>query len=260
MASIVNEDPKFPRHPNPHHVNLPGVVNVQQVTMSPTVGKISKAIAMAQASLEALHKDGKSHHGKYATLSATLDAVMGAYSSHSIAIVQCPGGSRGELHLTTLLSHESGEWIASTITMSTGAKGAAQDVGSAVTYARRYALQAMVGIAPEDDDGAAAHRAAKGRKKRTQGPAAVDRTVERGNTPRDRMTVAWAELEELHADNSLEPPVWGPLVRKIRGGTSWPGDKAEEDDFNEAIAGIRALIKGFGPGSVRRADVGPDNV
>ena len=239
-------------------VYVPGAVTVQQVTMSPTCGKIAKAIAMAQAEIGTLHKDAKSHHGKYATLAATLEAVAGAYSSNHIAITQHPGGPRGELHLTTLLLHESGEWIASTITMSTGAKSAAQDVGSAVSYARRYALQAVAGIAPEDDDGAAAHRAAKGRTKRTRGPVAVDTSVKRADTPRDRMTVAWAELDELHADNGLEPPVWGPLVRKIRGGTSWPGDKATEDDFNEAINGIRKLIEAFGPGSVRRAEVGPD--
>ena len=58
-----------------------------------------------------------------------------------------------------MLIHASGQWLSNTFTMPVS-KADAQGVGSAITYARRYALAAMVGVAPEDDDGNAATKAA----------------------------------------------------------------------------------------------------
>lgn len=128
---------------------------------SETIGKIADALAKAQATADKLAKTSTAQAGQYsytyATLADSIAAVREAFSANGIAIVQGAGLVDGVVEVTTTLAHSSGEWMSSVMSMPTGRKP--QEVGSAITYARRYALQAMCGIAPDDDDGAAAQRA-----------------------------------------------------------------------------------------------------
>ena len=127
---------------------------------SPTIGEIAKALAAAQGEVEGAKKtaenpgfkrDGKNL--KYADLASVWDACREALSKNGLAVVQLPvPGDDQHLHLLTRLIHTSGEWIASHIAIPLAANSA-HGYGSALTYARRYGLSAMVGIAQEDDDG-----------------------------------------------------------------------------------------------------------
>ncbi len=125
---------------------------------SSTLGALAKALAAAQGKIEGAKKTAQNPHlkNKYATLSDVWDACRAQLSSAGLAIVQLiePAGEKA-VCVVTMLVHESGEWIRSRVIVPVS-KPDAQGFGSAITYARRYALSAMVGVAPDDDDGNAA--------------------------------------------------------------------------------------------------------
>ncbi len=99
------------------------------------------------------------------------DAIREPLSANGLSIVQQPiDGATGGVLLRTILLHSSGQALESQFTMPLKPNASAQDVGSALTYARRYTLMALVGIAPEDDDG----NAATGRQAPAQAKAEVN--------------------------------------------------------------------------------------
>src|SRR5215813_13789289 len=132
---------------------------------SESVAALASALAKAQAelvnpekSLTATIRGGRPGEGdrsfRYATLASGLDIVRKTLGQHEIATVQTtaidPGV--GMVNLTTMLAHASGEWIASDWPVCPISDTASpQRMGTALTYARRYALFTLVGIAGEDD-------------------------------------------------------------------------------------------------------------
>lgn len=130
---------------------------------SQTIDKLSAALAKAQAEIEGAEKDRKNDHfrSKYATLAAVWEAWQAVGPKNGLAVSQWPGDfADGKLTMVSVLTHSSGEWMRQTLTMPV-VKADPQGYGSATTYARRYALMALAGIAPEDDDGNAASTPAK---------------------------------------------------------------------------------------------------
>jgi len=129
---------------------------------SENIAALSAALALAQGKIEGAVKGKENPHfkSKYADLSAVWEACRDALTANGLAVIQSPGPiAEGRLEMTTMLVHSSGEWIRGALTIPLG-KVDAQAYGSAVTYARRYALAAFVGVSPEDDDGNAAAKAA----------------------------------------------------------------------------------------------------
>ena len=132
---------------------------------SDTVAALASALAKAQAelvnpekSLTATIRTGRAGEGersfRYAPLSSGLDIVRKTLGQHEIATVQTTAVDQaaGIVNLTTMLAHASGEWIASDWPVCAIADMATpQRMGAALTYARRYALFTLVGIAGEDD-------------------------------------------------------------------------------------------------------------
>jgi hypothetical protein len=132
---------------------------------SETVAALASALAKAQAelinpekSLTATIRTGRPGDGersfRYAPLSSGLDIVRKTLGQHEIATLQTTAidQTAGMVHLTTTLAHASGEWIASDWPVCPIAETAnPQRMGAALTYARRYALFTLVGIAGEDD-------------------------------------------------------------------------------------------------------------
>jgi len=127
--------------------------------MSESIKDLATALAKTQAQLKPAIKDSTNPHfkSKYADLGAIWDACRKALADNGLSIVQMPTDSAdGRVALTTVLLHISGEYIGTTFSTRLQ-QDSAQGVGSALTYLRRYALAAMVGIvADEDDDGNAA--------------------------------------------------------------------------------------------------------
>lgn len=123
---------------------------------SPTLGELAKALAAAQGQIQSAKKSAQNPHfrTRYADLASIWDACRGPLSAHGLCVVQTtdPQGRDGVM-VTTSLLHASGEWIRSSLYVPVS-KADAQGFGSALTYARRYSLAAMVGVAPDDDDDA----------------------------------------------------------------------------------------------------------
>ena len=132
---------------------------------SESIGTIAAALAKAQGELVNPEKllvatirsegPGSAERSfRYASLSSGLDIVRKTLSQHEIATVQTTSidQSAGIVNLTTVLAHASGEWIASDWPVCAIAETATPHrMGAALTYARRYALFTLVGIAGEDD-------------------------------------------------------------------------------------------------------------
>lgn len=128
---------------------------------SDSITEISKALAKFQAEVENPPNtaDNPFFKSKYAPLPDILNDVRPLLASHGLSVIQMPGGDGESITVTTTLLHASGEWIESeplTLPSTPDNKGkyTAQGAGSAITYGRRYALAAMLGISGEDDDGA----------------------------------------------------------------------------------------------------------
>lgn len=108
----------------------------------------------AQSEMGGAHKGANNpfFKSKYADLSEVVKAVKEPFSNNGLSYVQFPIESHCRIGVETILMHESGEWISSEFTVQL-TKQDAQGAGSAITYCRRYALQAIAGIPSEDDDG-----------------------------------------------------------------------------------------------------------
>lgn len=135
---------------------------------SESINELASALAKAQAKFG---NPPRSHEGKvsgttkagkpyeyryrYADLADTIGAVREHLNAEGLSVVQMiePDGNGGLL-LGTQIIHSSGQWIRGDVTIPPGLSS--QDLGSALTYRRRYALSAMLGIAAEDDDDGAA--------------------------------------------------------------------------------------------------------
>jgi hypothetical protein len=126
---------------------------------SETIGALAAALSKAQADITGALKDSSNpfFKSKYADLASCWDACRKQLAANNLAVIQTVSVNweRDESVLITTLAHSSGEWIRSELPIR--AKDASpQAQGSAITYARRYALAAIVGLAQIDDDAEAA--------------------------------------------------------------------------------------------------------
>jgi len=120
---------------------------------SEQVNELAAALAKTQGQIQGAVKDSTNpaFKSRYADLASVWDACRVALSLNGLAVVQGPALADRGVSVTTRLLHSSGQWAESTLILPMD-KATAQGAGSAITYARRYALAAMVGVAPDDDD------------------------------------------------------------------------------------------------------------
>lgn len=123
---------------------------------SDNIQEIAAAIATAQAAIPPAAKNAQNPHlrNRYADLAAVWAAVRDELPKHGLAVVQTMvPRDDGKACVRTLLTHTSGQWIAGECALPVP-KADPQGYGSAITYARRYSLSAMLGVVSEDDDDA----------------------------------------------------------------------------------------------------------
>jgi len=120
--------------------------------------KLCAAYVAAFAEIEAATKTAKNPHFKstYADLPAVIDAIKPHLAKHNLGFMQCPRPSDGGVTIETILIHASGGKMSMGLLFVPANKQDAHGFGSALTYARRYALQTCFGLPTEDDDGQAA--------------------------------------------------------------------------------------------------------
>lgn len=132
---------------------------------SDAIDQIAAALSKVQAALVPALKDAENpafkqggKASRYADLASVWDACRLPLTDNGLAVIQSPGLCGGnQVEMTTLIIHSSGQWISGTLSIPL-AKVDAHGYGSATTYARRYALAAMIGVIADDDDGNAASK------------------------------------------------------------------------------------------------------
>lgn len=136
---------------------------VTNVTFSEGKANIFAGLAKAQGSMGKAYKDSvnPAFRSKFVSMASVLEAVLPSFNANGLAVLQHPVLEGVEMiHLTTVVTHESGEWMQSICSMPVAGKRDAHAVGSAISYLRRYSLASIAGVIQSDDDGNEASGAA----------------------------------------------------------------------------------------------------
>jgi hypothetical protein len=136
---------------------------VNVIRTSDSLEEFAVAWVAAAAAMPAVPKRTKGQVGNqtrfYADMATVVETVQPVLAAHGLAYLQGVSDGDRVVTVTTRLLHKSGEWIEDSLSMPTG-QNTPQAVGSACTYARRYSLMALLGLAPDDDDGVSASKPA----------------------------------------------------------------------------------------------------
>jgi hypothetical protein len=128
------------------------------MNQSESIANLADALSTVQGKLTYAVKDSANpfFKSKYADLESVWDACRSLLAENGLCVMQFPGEFiDGCMSLNTVLAHGSGEWISHEMSVPVS-KVDPQGAGSALTYMRRYALAAVVGVVQADDDGNAA--------------------------------------------------------------------------------------------------------
>ena len=159
------------------------LIETSSVRTSPTLASLALALAFAQGVTVPVRAEKKSgfYDSQYGDLLAYVEGMRKSFAAAGLSVIQCPSfdpdrGPNGTVEVTTILLHESGEFVQSSMQLQPEKPGP-QAVGSATTYAKRYALASMTrqvasetasGI-PEDDDAESAEKDPKDPKDNPSG-------------------------------------------------------------------------------------------
>lgn len=166
---------------------------------SESITELSKALVKFHSVMGKVSKDAKNpfYKNKYASLSNIIEAVNKPLNDNGLSVVQMPCNEG----LTTMLVHESGEWISSTSSTPVKDETDPQKLGSAITYARRYALGAILSLnIDEDDDGQSASTPPK---KQAAPPTAPPKTVIKDGSKEYMAIVDWIVNGKVNKDGEL---------------------------------------------------------
>lgn len=206
------------------------------IDQSATVAKLFAALVAAQAELKNPPKDSVNPHFKsrFADLATVIDTVKPVLAKHKLGVVQLPCETEAGPSLATMIIHESGEYVRGVIALRP-IKGDPQSTGAALTYARRYGLQAVLGItADDDDDGHHASRPAQ--QQRQAAPPQQPRPAAKRPTN--------DELKHLLTSRGWS---WKPAVHAINAaeGTDYLESHLPDDIMTEHLARFCAHLRGL---------------
>ena len=135
----------------------PAPVNDELTWKSEKIDKLAAALSKAQSEMKGAEKKSVNpfFNSGYADLHTVIESSFPSLTKYGLSVIQGNESNPGEFFVTTMLLHESGQWIRSKLKMPVE-KVTAQSIGSTITYGRRYGLSAITGIGQYDDDGNAA--------------------------------------------------------------------------------------------------------
>lgn len=200
------------------------------ITTSDEIKDLAVALNLAQSELRGAPKTETNPHFKnrYASLEAVIDTAKPVLNKHGLAFTQAPGALvEGAVEITTMLMHNSGQWIRSTLHMPV-VKRDPQGVGSAITYGLRYSLMAVLGVPPTDDD---------------DGERAMDRSQPQ---PRQEQNKAVSPVDDLiDGINRATTPRALDLITNSESNIRLYERSSEEDQkrINAAVADKRATLQ-----------------
>lgn len=151
---------------------------------SDSINEIAEALSKAQSEMTGAVKSSKNPFFKtnYSDLSSVCEAISAPFANNSLSFVQSPEFCEHHIQVVTRIMHSSGQWIEGVVTLPP-TKNDAQGYGSAITYGRRYGLQAMAGVPSIDDDGqgAAQHKQTLTPQDKDTWHRAVEHYIKAGN-------------------------------------------------------------------------------
>jgi hypothetical protein len=186
---------------------------------SETLTKLASALTKAQAEMSGAKKSAANpfFKSKYANLEEVIQCVKEPFANHGLSFMQFPISEDGCAGVETIILHESGEFISNSFMLKC-AKADPQGMGSAITYARRYGLQAACGIPSEDDD-------AEGAMKRTVSPTKP--------APKPMTKAEAVELLANAKDATELQAAWGKISVELKTNADVIGIKdARKAEFN----------------------------
>lgn len=131
------------------------IMQAQDTGMSDKIDAISLALAKAQEELESAKKDQSGYGYNYSDLASVIKTAKPVLAKNALSIVQLLGPTEGNVSVTTILAHSSGQFFKSNASLPLiDMKGcnSAQSAGASISYLRRYAYQAILGMSSEDTD------------------------------------------------------------------------------------------------------------
>jgi hypothetical protein len=165
---------------------------------SESIKELASALAKAQGQIKGALKTESNpfFKSKYADLASVVEAIREPLSTNGLSYVQIAHSLENSAAIETMILHSSGEWLSCGAVSVPVSKADAQGFGSAMTYARRYSLSAAFGVAPEDDDGNAAAKAAP---KETPGQL-VDQALATEALPPEVVKAIREEAKKIEVD------------------------------------------------------------
>lgn len=178
---------------------------------SDAINELSTALTAFQKATPPIKKDktatvpiktGGGYTYAYADLATIWDKIRGSLADNNLSVIQSPSSRTGEPTLTTLLAHSSGQWVEDEMPLKI-VQDTPQGQGSAITYARRYMLCAMLGIVADSDNDAKDHRVISGIQKKQLFDTAKKVLPELGSDPLS-MVRFLSEIVGKHPSRILE--------------------------------------------------------
>jgi hypothetical protein len=200
---------------------------------SESINELAAALIKAQGALKNPAKTKINPHFKsaYVDLSDGLTALRECFSKHDLTFIQGTSVMDGIIILNTRIVHKSGQYIESDYPV--GGFGKPQEMGSAMTYARRYSLFAMVGIAGEDDDDGNAAQAADNRP--IKAAKALSKQMEPGLKPEDSTNLLGVIKGAMDmCKNAEELSTW-TTDNKDKIGMLLPGHRSELQEYYKTL-------------------------
>lgn len=198
---------------------------------SDSIASIAKALAAFQKDVTQPKKSAKNPHFKstYVPLDNVVDSIAETAPKHGLSYIQTTVTENDKAGVQTLLMHESGEWIEfEPLLLPIGQKATPQAVGSAITYARRYSLSSVFGLASEVDDDA---NGASDNASKNPAPKAVMATK--------------TELDTLNKLVDLFAGLRSVSREKVLESVNWDGQASLERDFAVKMkSGLESWIDG----------------
>jgi hypothetical protein len=182
------------------------------------IDKLAGALAKAQAGITGALKDSANpfFKSKYADLASCWDACRKQLTENELSVIQTTEIKDGAVVVVTTLAHSSGQWIRGTLPVKVKDDGP-QAQGSGITYARRYALAAIVGLAQIDDDAEAAQgRVEDKRRPDTKQVNAYSKRITDAVAKENVQAVEELIAECREAGDEFWPNVWATLGTAIK--------------------------------------------
>lgn len=211
---------------------------------SETIGQIAKAMSQLQSEINnpantALNPFYKS---KYAPLPEVLNVARPILGKFGLAVIQNPYNDENFVYITTLVIHESGEWLETNPLQLKPEKNTPQGVGSAITYGRRYSLSAVLGLASEEDDDGNSNeptsgKPTKGKAKNTEDKPEATPTQEELK-PILQKVMSMAKSKAAQSDE-IKSQVQAVLVKYHASGN--PNKITEIDKANECLKDLENI-------------------